>query len=413
MDSPPLQGAKASFTRYQMFVIAVLAFLQFTIILDFMVMSPLGAIMMPELGITPSQFGWAVSVYAFSAGLSGILAAGFADRFDRKRLLLFFYGGFVLGTMLCATAPSYHWLLGARIVTGLFGGVIGAIVLAISTNLFSMEMRGRVVGWVQTAFAASQVLGLPAGLYFANLWNWHAPFVAIVAIAAPAGLVIALYMRPVTAHLTLKQEHSPWRHFIATLREPSYTMAFAVTAILATGGFMLMPFGSAFLVNNVGIDLAHIPTIYLVTGLSTVFAGPLIGRAADRYGKYQTFLFGSVVSILMVAIWTNMGPTPLWLVVIVNVLLFVGIFSRIIPSQALLSAIPAMQRRGAFNAISASLQQFSGGIASLAAGMLIIEDPGGHLRHFDWLGAIVIAATLLSMVLMYFIHKQVPERTAH
>lgn len=413
MDSPPLQGAKASFTRYQMFVIAVLAFLQFTIILDFMVMSPLGAIMMPELGITPSQFGWAVSVYAFSAGLSGILAAGFADRFDRKRLLLFFYGGFVLGTMLCATAPSYHWLLGARIVTGLFGGVIGAIVLAISTDLFPMEMRGRVMGWVQTAFAASQVLGLPAGLYFANLWNWHAPFVAIVAIAAPAGLVIALYMRPVTAHLTLKQEHSPWRHFIATLREPSYTMAFAVTAILATGGFMLMPFGSAFLVNNVGIDLAHIPTIYLVTGLSTVFAGPLIGRAADRYGKYQTFLFGSVVSILMVAIWTNMGPTPLWLVVIVNVLLFVGIFSRIIPSQALLSAIPAMQRRGAFNAISASLQQFSGGIASLAAGMLIIEDPGGHLRHFDWLGAIVIAATLLSMVLMYFIHKQVPERTAH
>lgn len=413
MDSPPLQGAKASFTRYQMFVIAVLAFLQFTIILDFMVMSPLGAIMMPELGITPSQFGWAVSVYAFSAGLSGILAAGFADRFDRKRLLLFFYGGFVLGTMLCATAPSYHWLLGARIVTGLFGGVIGAIVLAISTDLFPMEMRGRVMGWVQTAFAASQVLGLPAGLYFANLWNWHAPFVAIVAIAAPAGLVIALYMRPVTAHLTLKQEHSPWRHFIATLREPSYTMAFAVTAILATGGFMLMPFGSAFLVNNVGIDLAHIPTIYLVTGLSTVFAGPLIGRAADRYGKYQTFLFGSVVSILMVAIWTNMGPTPLWLVVIVNVLLFVGIFSRIVPSQALLSAIPAMQRRGAFNAISASLQQFSGGIASLAAGMLIIEDPGGHLRHFDWLGAIVIAATLLSMVLMYFIHKQVPERTAH
>ncbi len=152
-------------------------------------------------------------------------------------------------------------------------------------------MRGRVMGFVQTAFAASQVLGLPVGLYLANLWNWHAPFVAIVAIALPAGIVIAIYMRPVTAHLALKQEHSPRGHFIATLRHPNYTMAFAVTAILATGGFMLMPFSSAFLVNNVGIDLAHIPTIYLVTGLATVFAGPLIGRAADRFGKYQTFLF--------------------------------------------------------------------------------------------------------------------------
>lgn len=405
--------AKPRFTRYQMFVVAVLAFLQFTIILDFMVMSPLGAIVMPELGIGPSQFGWAVSAYAFSAGVSGILASGFADRFDRKRLLLFFYGGFVLGTALCAYAPSYHWLMGARIVTGLFGGVIGSVVLAISTDLFPMEMRGRVMGFVQTAFAASQVLGLPAGLYFANHWNWHAPFVAIVAIASVAGVVIALYMRPVTEHLALRQEDSPARHFIATLRNPRYTMAFAVTAILATGGFMLMPFSSAFLVNNVGIDLAHIPTIYLMTGLCTVFAGPLIGRAADRFGKYQTFCFGSAISILMVAIWTNMGPTPLWLVIVVNVFLFVGIFSRIIPSQALLSSVPEPQRRGAFNAISASLQQFSGGIAAVAAGALIVEEPSGYLRHFDWLGFVVIAATLLSMVLMYQIHKTVPERLSH
>jgi len=402
-------AAGTGFTGYQTFVVAMLAFLQFSIILDFMVMSPLGAIVMPELGITPRQFGWAVSAYAFSAGLSGILAAGFADRFDRKRLLLFFYGGFVLGTAMCALAASYHWLLAARIVTGLFGGVIGSVVLAITTDLFPLEMRGRVMGYVQTAFAASQILGLPAGLYIANRWNWHAPFVAIVAVAAVAGLVIAVYMRPVTAHLTLRQEHSPWRHFIATLRHPDYTIAFAATAILATGGFMLMPFGSAFLVGNVGIDLAHIPTIYLATGIATVFAGPLIGRAADRIGKFRTFCFGSAVSVVMVAIWTHMGHTPLWLVVIVNILLFVGIFSRVIPSQALLTALPEPQRRGAFSAISSSLQQFSGGIAAVTAGALIVEEPGGYLRHFDWLGWIVIATTLLSVVLMYRIHKVVPE----
>lgn len=402
-------AAGTGFTGYQAFVVAMLAFLQFSIILDFMVMSPLGAIVMPELGITPQQFGWAVSAYAFSAGLSGILAAGFADRFDRKRLLLFFYGGFVLGTAMCALASSYHWLLAARIVTGLFGGVIGSVVLAITTDLFPLEMRGRVMGFVQTAFAASQILGLPVGLYIANRWNWHAPFVAIVAVAAVAGLIIAIYMRPVTAHLTLRQEHSPWRHFIATLRNPDYTIAFAATAILATGGFMLMPFGSAFLVGNVGIDLAHIPTIYLATGIATVFAGPLIGRAADRIGKFRTFCFGSAVSVVMVAIWTHMGHTPLWLVVIVNILLFVGIFSRIIPSQALLTALPEPQRRGAFSAISSSLQQFSGGIAAVTAGALIVEEPGGYLRHFDWLGWIVIATTLLSVVLMYRIHKVVPE----
>jgi predicted MFS family arabinose efflux permease len=397
------------FTGYQKFVVAVLAFLQFTIILDFMIISPLGAIVMPELHITTRQFGLAVSVYAFSAALSGILSAGFADRFDRKRLLLFFYGGFILGTLLCGLAPSFHWLLAARIVTGLFGGVIGAIVLAIATDLFPLEMRGRVMGFVQTAFAASQVLGLPAGLFFANIWNWHAPFLAVVVLAVPVSVLIAVYMRPVAAHLALKQEKSPFAHFVHTLLDVRYTVAFAATAILATGGYMLMPFGSAFLVNNVRIGLEHVPTIYLVTGLCTVFTGPMIGRAADRFGKYHTFCFGSAVSIAMVAVWTHMGPSALWLVIVVNVLLFVGIFSRVIPSQALLSAIPEMNRRGAFNAISASLQQLSGGIASFAAGAVIVQEANGHLLRFDWLGYIVICTTLVSLALMYFIHRQVPE----
>ena len=157
-------STRPAFSRYQVFVIAVLAFLQFTIILDFMIMSPLGAMVMPKLHISPQQFGFAVSSYAFSAGVSGLAAAGFADRFDRKRLLLFFYAGFTLGTLLCGLATSYPLLLMARIVTGLFGGVIGSVVLAIATDLFPLEVRGRVMGFIQTAFAASQVLGLPTAL---------------------------------------------------------------------------------------------------------------------------------------------------------------------------------------------------------------------------------------------------------
>src|SRR5579872_6923991 len=168
------------FTRYQTRLVALLAFVQFTIILEFIIMSPLGAIIMPALKITAGQFGVAVSAYAFSAGISGVLAAGFADRFDRKRLLLFFYLGFTAGTTLCSLAPSYHLLLLGRVVTGLFGGVIGSIVLAIITDLFPLRLRGRVMGFVQTAFAASQVLGIPVGLYLANRWSWHVGFGTIV-----------------------------------------------------------------------------------------------------------------------------------------------------------------------------------------------------------------------------------------
>lgn len=406
------KSPKLGFSRYQIFVIAVLAFLQFTIIIDFMIISPLGAMVMPALHITPQQFAFAVSSYAFSAGISGLLSAGFADRFDRKRLLLFFYAGFTLGTVLCGLAGNYHMLLAARIVTGLFGGVIGSVVMAIATDLFPLEMRGRVMGFIQTAFAASQVMGLPAALYFANHFDWHAPFLAIVALIVPAGLLIVLGMRPVVAHLALKQEKSPFEHLAHTVTEKRYCLPFLLVMLLPTGGYMLMPFGTAYMVNNVGISFAHLPTVYLATGLFTVFVGPVVGRISDSFGKFNTFLIGSLLSIVMVVIWTNLGHTPLWGVILINVLLFIGIFSRMIPSQALISAVPEPTKRGAFNAINASLQQFAGAVSAFIAGAVIVEQADGSLLHFNWLGYLVIAVLLVSATLMYFLHKAVPEGTA-
>lgn len=404
-DTKPL----LKFTGYQKFLIAILAFLQFTIILDFMIVSPLGALVMPALSITPSQFGAAVSVYAFSAAFSGLAAAGFADRFDRKRLLLFFYGGFIAGTVLCGLSGSYHMLLFARLVTGLFGGVVGSVVMAIITDLFALEQRGRVMGFIQTAFAASQILGLPAGMFFANIWDWHAPFLAVVVVTVPVWGVIAARMQPVTAHLALRQEHSPFLHLWHTLTERRYLTAFAVTATITTGGFMLMPFGSAYLVNNVKISLNHLPTVYLVTGLCTIFAGPIIGRVSDRGGKFPVFVFGSVLAMVMVFVWTHLGPSSLALVIAVNVLLFVSIFSRMIPSQALISAIPPPSKRGSFNAVNASLQQFSGGVASYLAGLIVLRGADGTLQRFDLVGYCVIAASVLALIFMYFVHKRVPE----
>ena len=404
--------ARAGFSRYQIFVIAVLAFLQFSIILDFMIISPLGAIVMPTLHITPQQFGLAVSAYAFSACVSGISAAGFADRFDRKRLLLFFYCGFLLGTLLCGLAGNYPMLLVARIVTGLFGGVIGSIVLAIATDLFPLEMRGRVMGFLGTAFAASQVLGLPVGLFFATHWDWHAPFLAILAVAIPAGLLILFFMKPVAAHLALKQERSPFQHLAHTVAEPRYRLAFVLTMLLPTGGYMLMPFGTAFIVGNIGLSLAVLPTIYLITGICTAFIGPLVGKASDSFGKFNTFCFGTILTIIMVAVWTNLGREKLAVVVAINVVLFAGIFSRMIPAQALMSAIPDVTKRGAFNAINASLQQFAGGISAAVAGAVLIQHADGSLGHFNWLGGIVMGVALVALTLMYFVHKQVPETQA-
>lgn len=401
--------SKSEFTGYQKFVIGILAFLQFTIILDFMIMSPLGAILMPTLSITPAQFGFVVSVYAFSAGLSGILAAGFADQFDRKKLLLFFYFGFVFGTLLCGMAPSYNLLLLARIVTGLFGGVIGSIVMAISTDLFSFQQRGQVMGLLQTSFAASQILGLPIGLYFSNLWGWHAPFLMIVFISIVVGFFIFTKLKPVTGHLNSKTDYNPFHHLWTTVKIPKYILAFFTTGLLSLGGYMLMPFGSAFTVNNLGINVDRLPLIYLFTGISAMFIGPVVGKLSDRFGKYKVFLFGVVLTIIMVLIYTNLGVTPIEWVIIINSVMFLGIFSRMIPSQALMSVIPTSDRRGAFMAISSSLQQLSGGIASIVAGFVVVQGGDGKIQHFDTLGYILVVTTLITSYTMYRIHRLVPE----
>lgn len=404
------QPTLVKFTGYQKFVVAILSFLQFTIILDFMLLSPLGATLMPDLKINPQQFGLVVSVYAFSAGISGLLAAGFADRFDRKRLLLFFYTGFIVGTLLCGVATTYEFLLAARMITGLFGGVIGSIVFAITTDLFPFSERGRVMGFVQTAFAASQVLGIPFGLYLSNHWGWHAPFLLIVAVGVVAGLVIAQRLEPINDHLKTRPDKSAVHHLYTTISTPRYIQAFATVALLSTGGFMLMPFGSAFSVHNLGIPIEELPMVYMATGLCSIITGPLIGRAADKFGKFRVFSLGSILSIIMVLIYTGLGVTPIPVVILISAVMFVGISARMITSQALMSAIPSPQSRGSFMSVSSSIQQISGGLAALLAGWIVVEGSDGHLENFDLLGVVVAVACLVTMVLMYFIQRMIAKK---
>jgi multidrug resistance protein len=214
---------------------------------------------MKVLAMKPSQFGSAVSGYAFSAGIAGLLTAGFADRFDRKKLLLFFYIGFIAGTILCALANSYETLLVARIITGLFGGVIGSISLAIVADLFDIHHRGRVMGFVQMGFGASQVLGIPIGLYLANHWGWRAPFWLVVGMGTLIAVLIVAKLKPVTAHLAAQHGRSPLRHLLNTFSKRNYRIGFLATAFLSIGGFMMMPFSSAFAVNNLKVTHEQLP----------------------------------------------------------------------------------------------------------------------------------------------------------
>lgn len=400
-----------AFSGYQKFAIFILAITQFTVILDFMVMSPLGDMLIKSLRLTPSQFGFAVSAYAFSAGCSGLLTAGFADKFDRKKLLLFFYIGFVAGTVFCGLANSFVTLMAARIITGLFGGVIGSISMAIVTDIFSLQQRGRVMGFVQMGLGVSQVLGIPISLYFANAWGWQAPFMAIAALSSVVGLLIMIRMKPVTEHLALQKDHNAVQHLVNTLAKKEYRMAFTATTLLSVGGFMMMPFGSAYAINNLHVTQKELPLIFMISGIGTLFIMPAVGKLSDKMDKFKLFTAASLWMAVMVVVYTNIPVLPLAVIIALNILMTIGIMGRFIPAGALTTAIPDMKDRGAFMSVSSSLQQVSGGVAAAFAGMIVVQkDQFSPLEHYNTLGYIIVVIIAVCVFMMYRVNAMVEKR---
>ncbi len=402
-----------SFSSYQVFVIVIMALLQFTVVLDFMILSPLGDILMKTLNLSTSRFGSVVSAYAISAGISGLLAAGFADKFDRKKMLLFFYAGFVIGTLCCGLADSYESLFIARIVTGLFGGVISAVGMAIITDLFSIEQRGRVLGYVQMAFAASQILGVPLGLWLADAFSWNAAFFMIVGLALLIGVAVLWKLKPLKEHLKIQTDKRAIEHLLHTLKKKNYRIGFIATAVLSMGGFMIMPFTSAFIVNNVGISQSSLPLIFLFTGLSTIIIMPIIGRLSDKLNKMLLFTIGTSIASVMIVIYTNLTPVPIWMVILINMILFMGIMSRMVPATILNSAIPEGADRGAYMSINSSLQQMAGGLAAIVAGFIVKQDgKNAPIENFDVLGYIMLGFMLWCLYLVFRVNRLVNTKSA-
>lgn len=400
---------KASFTPSQRILIAILTILQFTVVLDFAVMAPMGSLLMRTLEITAPQFGYLVSSYAIAAGTSGFLLAGFVDRFDRKRILLILYAGFIIGTLLCAVAPNYQFLFIARLIAGLFGGVISGVSFAVITDIFKYEQRGSVMGFVQMAFSGSQILGIPIGLYLAVKWSWHVPFYLIVGLATINWFLIHRYMKSIPSRL----KTAPLRFYkvlFDVFSQKEYRMAFLTTFFLATGGFLMMPYSSPYLVFNLGIAEASLPIIFFSAGIGTLIFSPLFGRLSDAWDKFKVFLWGSVFASIMIAWYINVDYGHLGLLIFVFAGMMIFVSSRIISASAMITEVPNPEQRGAFMNINSAIQQMSGGIATIIGSVILIQNEDLTFANFHHLGWITIFTVLLGIVLMYRIHKLLENR---
>ena len=382
--------------RRERWLLFTLAGIQFTHILDFMIMMPLGPQFTALFGISNAQFGLLVSAYTLSAGLSGLMAATYIDRFSRKQLLLTMYTLFGLATLACGLAPDYLGLMLARVAAGLFGGVLSALSQTIVADVVPFERRGRAMSVVMTSFSVSTVAGVPLGLFLAAHLSWHAPFFGIALLVGLLALGAWQTLPRLDAHLHHPERVSVWRGIGQVLAEANHLKAFGVSGLMMFAGFTVIPYITIYLQFNAGMTTAEVPWIYLCGGVATLLSARYFGRLTDRVGKVRVFQrLALAVAVPLMATTLSQG-LPLWGLLAISTLLFTVMSGRMIPGMAMISSAVEPRLRGTFMTLNSAVQSASMGLAALVAGLIIGRDAQGQLTLYWVAGLIGVLASLLS-----------------
>jgi predicted MFS family arabinose efflux permease len=379
-------------------LLLTLALIQFTHVMDFMIIMPLGNQLMKLFEIGPQQFGFIVSAYTIMAGIVGFTGAFFVDNFDRKKILTICYTGFLIGTLACAFAPNYEFMLLARILTGAFGGLLSTLILSIVGDAIPFERRASAMGVVTAGFSLASVFGVPFGNFLATRFTWHAPFFFIAAFGVLVSLLIFRFVPLMSDHIQDKSRRPDLIGVIKRLRKNmNQRRALLLMGLLMMSQFTIIPFIAAFMEKNVGFSQLEVTYIYLFGGLCTVFTSPLIGRLADKIGKQKVYGIFAALAVIPLYLITNMPVWPIWAVLIVTSFFFIVISGRVVPAMAMITSTAIPQNRGSFMSFNSSVQQLTAGVAAFISGAIVTENSSGQLVNYNVVGYLAIVACFLSI----------------
>lgn len=412
-DSPPSSTRPGGFSRRDWGVVLVLAAVQFTHMVDFVIIMPLGDKMMDAkegFGISPDQFSYVIGVYGLAAGVASLLASLVFDRFDRKHVLIASYAGFAVSTFLCGLADSYALMLASRASAGAFGGLAAAAIMAIIGDAFRPDQRGKATATVMSAFAVASVAGLPAGLYLAGRFDRGAPFVALAGLSLFVLAGIAWVLPAFRAHL-LYARRNVLAEFAVVVREPRHQFAFVFTLSLVLGTFTVASFlGPYFLAANRAAgwtEHRELAIVYFVGGLLTFLSMGVIGRVADRYPKRSVFLVMGGISLVLCLVVTTVPPSSLFVATVMLSAFMVAAVGRMVPAQAMLIGVPLARNRGAFMSLNTAVSNLSTGLAPVIAGLLLTKHADGTLSGYPLVGAFSAAAAGVSLWLSKYLRPVV------
>lgn len=378
----------------------LLAIVQFSDIMDFMIIMPLGAQLMKIFHISPFEFTLMVSSYALAAGITSLFGAMYIDRFDRKKALLFIYAGFTIGTLACAAAPGYFFLLLSRSLTGAFGGILSALVLSIVADAVPLQRRGKAMGIIMTAFSVASVAGVPTGLWFAAHFSWRMPFIIVGSISFITILLIIKFMPPLNKHLENgKKAVHPFKVVENLFRDHNQVLALVFSIILMLGHFTIVPFISPYMQLNIGFTDYQITYIYLIGGTLTAFLMPFFGKLADQYGHANIFTIASILAVFSIYTITTLPAVSIPVALLATSSFFVVASGRNVPATTMVTSVVEPESRGSFMSFRASANQVALFISSLLAGAIVGKGPDGSLTNYHVAGYFAIVMSIAAIIM--------------
>jgi predicted MFS family arabinose efflux permease len=377
-------------------LLAVLSAVQFSHIVDFMLVMPLGPQLMRLFEISPAQFGVLVSAYSFSAAIFGFVNALYVDRLNRKTVLMVFFALFALATIACGLSSTYALLLIARAAAGAFGGSLNAIIQSIIGDVFPPERRGEATGAVASAFALASVAGVPIAILIAASGHWQYPVLLLGVLCIPVWLLARRVVPDITGHVS-DDRASPLSNLYETLAVRSHQIAFVFGSLLVLSGFTVIPYISPYQVANVGVSDRDLAWIYLVGGSATFFTQRWFGRLSDHHGKQHVFMILALLSLAPIVITTHFPRANVWWVLPFSTLFFVLVSGRFVPAMAMMNGSAVQRLRGSFLSVMSSLQAMAMGVATMFASAFLTQTPSGEIAGYGTVGWFACGMTLLTI----------------
>ena len=386
--------------------LVTLTAIQFTHIMDFMILMPLGPQLMRVFSLSPQQFGFLVSIYTLTAGVFGFFASFLVDRFDRKKTLQLMFILFLIATVSCAFATTYHALLISRLLAGAFGGVLASTVLVIVGDIVPIHERASAMGLIMVGFALASVIGVPFGLYLASIYSWHMPFIFLGVFGFAVFAAITAFIPPISGHIhgraSLKESFHDMGRFFKARHTRS---ALGLTFTMVLGQFAMIPFISPYMVYNVGFTEKQLSLIYILGGLASVVASPLVGKLADKVGHAKVFRYSAFLSVIPILAITNLGPVGLPIALFFTTSFFIVVSGRMVPAMALITSSVKPEKRGAFMGLNTCIQQLTAGVASIISAQIIVKSTSGALLHYPIVGVLAASTSIIAIFLVGYVKE--------